>query len=61
MRSPWLSPVLVTPPSGQVVTVAEFKAQSRVDFSDDDALISRLIDVATAHLDGWSGILAAAC
>ena len=50
-------PVLVTPPAIAPVTVAEFKAQSRVDVSDDDAIIARLISAATAHLDGWTGIL----
>jgi uncharacterized phiE125 gp8 family phage protein len=50
-------PVLVTPPVAAPVSLAEAKAHLRVDFDDEDALISGLIDAATQHLDGWSGVL----
>jgi uncharacterized phiE125 gp8 family phage protein len=50
-------PVLVSPPLATPVSLAEAKAHLRVDFSDEDALISGLIQAATAHLDGWTGIL----
>ena len=40
------------------VTLAEAKAHCRVDFADDDDLITALIQAATDHLDGYSGILA---
>jgi hypothetical protein len=52
-----LRPVLVTPPSGAIVTLAEAKLHLRVDYTDDDALIQSLVDAAVAHLDGYSGRL----
>lgn len=52
-----LAPVRVTPPAATPVSVAEAKAHLRVDHSDDDALIEALVQAATDHLDGWSGIL----
>ena len=33
------------------------KAHLRVDHGDDDDLITLLIEAATSHLDGWSGVL----
>jgi uncharacterized phiE125 gp8 family phage protein len=47
----------ITPPSAQPVTLAEAKAQVRVDHSDEDALITRLTAAATSYLDGRTGIL----
>jgi len=44
-------------PSETPVSLAEVKAQTRVDDSDEDALISMLIDAATARLDGINGLL----
>jgi uncharacterized phiE125 gp8 family phage protein len=52
-----LAPVLVTAPASAIVTVAEAKAHMAVDHVEDDALIGSLIDAATAHLDGWTGVL----
>lgn len=40
-----------------LLTPAEAKAHLRVDHADDDTLITALIEAATTHLDGWSGIL----
>jgi uncharacterized phiE125 gp8 family phage protein len=53
------TPVLVTPPDANdpVVTLAEAKAQLRIDHDDEDDLITSLIAAAVAHLDGYSGIL----
>lgn len=53
------APVLVTPPAANdpIITTAEAKVHLRVDGSDEDALIASLVSAATAHLDGWSGIL----
>ena len=48
---------LVTAPATLPVTLAEAKAQCRVDHSDEDALLNRLIGAATAYLDGRTGIL----
>lgn len=52
-----LRPVLISAPATTPVTLAEAKANSRVDSTDEDALITALIEAATAHIDGWAGIL----
>lgn len=52
-----LVPVLVTPPSGDVVTLTEAKAWLWVDHTSDDTLIGAMIAGAIANLDGWNGIL----
>lgn len=49
-------PVLITPPA-EAVTLSDMKAHLRVDHDEDDVLISGLIDGATAHMDGWRGVL----
>lgn len=51
------SPVRAAAPAATPVTLAEAKAHLRVDHSDDDALITALIEAATGHLDGWTGVL----
>ena len=43
---------LVTGPSNEPVTVAQAKAQARVDFSDDDDLIALLISAAREYVEG---------
>lgn len=50
-------PVLVTGPVNTPVSRDEAKAHLRVDYTDDDTLIDRLISAATAYVDGWSGVL----
>ncbi len=50
-------PVIVTPPAATPVSLVEAKAHLRVDHADEDTLITSLIAAATAHLDGWTGIL----
>lgn len=50
-------PVLVTPPQELPVTLAEAKAQLRVDHEDEDELIARQLRAAIGYLDGWGGIL----
>jgi uncharacterized phiE125 gp8 family phage protein len=52
-----LAPVCVTPPAELPVSLDEAKAHLRIDFGDDDPYVMGLISAATAHLDGWSGIL----
>jgi uncharacterized phiE125 gp8 family phage protein len=47
---------LVTAPSTTVVSVDEVKAQLNITHDDDDALITSLIAVATAHVEGPAGI-----
>ena len=42
---------LVTPPAISPVTLAEAKAQMRVEHTDDDTLIQTLISAATAFVD----------
>lgn len=55
-----IAPSLITGPTEPPVSLAEAKAHLRVDFTDDDTLISALVDAATAHIDGHTGILARA-
>ncbi|MBX9759161.1 MAG: head-tail connector protein [Beijerinckiaceae bacterium] len=52
-----LAPVRTTPPEVSPVSLSEAKAHLRVDSTDENTLIQILIDAATAHLDGWGGIL----
>ncbi len=49
--------VLVTPPAAPLITLAEVKAQARVEHDDEDLLLQHYIDAATAWLDGPAGIL----
>ncbi|MFN9743031.1 MAG: head-tail connector protein [Acidobacteriota bacterium] len=48
---------LITPPAAFPVTLAEAKAQCRVDHADDDAILNRLIAAATSYLDARAGVL----
>lgn len=50
-------PSLVIPPESAPVELTEAKAHCRVDFDDDDTLITSLVQAATDHLDGYAGIL----
>lgn len=52
-----IPPIRTVAPASLPVTLAEAKAHCRVDSDDEDLLISALIDAATSHLDGWSGVL----
>ena len=47
----------ITAPTAAPITLAEAKAQARVDHDDEDLLIQHTIDAATAWLDGPAGIL----
>ena len=49
--------VLVTPPAAPPITLAEVKAQARVEHDDEDLLLQHYVDAATAWLDGPAGIL----
>ena len=47
---------LVTGPATEAFTAAEVKAQCRIDHTDDDTLIARLIKAARGCIDGPHGI-----
>jgi uncharacterized phiE125 gp8 family phage protein len=51
MLSPQFSLVRITAPAVSPISLAEAKAQMRVEGSDDDAIIQRLIDAAVAFVD----------
>lgn len=57
MAKPRLKPVLVTPASAALVTLAEAKAHLRVDHSDEDTYIQALINAAVSYFDGYAGRL----
>ncbi|MEF2551994.1 head-tail connector protein [Aurantimonas sp. A2-1-M11] len=50
-------PVLITAPAALPVALVEAKKHLRVDHDDEDNLITAYIEAATAHLDGYSGVL----
>lgn len=55
-----LAPVLVTPPAEWPIGLHDFDgalAQARIDSCEEDGLIEAYIEAATAHLDGYSGVL----
>ena len=49
--------VRTTAPTVAPITLAEAKAQTRVDHNDEDVLLQHYIDAATSLLDGSTGIL----
>lgn len=51
-----IPPVRTVAPAA-VIDVEEARRHLRVDHHDDDLLIASLVAAATAHLDGWAGIL----
>lgn len=57
IESEIMAPRLISPAAATPVSLAEAKAHLRIDSADQDALIQTFIDSATAHLDGWTGIL----
>lgn len=51
----WRSPVIVTAPATEPLTLAMAKAHVRVDDDADDALIGALIATARAHVEARTG------
>ncbi|MDB5733345.1 MAG: hypothetical protein JWQ03_3240 [Variovorax sp.] len=49
--------VVITPPAALPVTLAQAKANLRVDNTDEDAYITSLIEAVSENLDGPDGIL----
>jgi uncharacterized phiE125 gp8 family phage protein len=56
-EAPMFTPVRTVDPATTPVSLTEAKAHLRVDFDDDDDLITALIAAATDHVDGWAGVL----
>jgi hypothetical protein len=52
-----MTPVLVTAPTAEIVTLADMKAHLRVTHTVEDDLIEALTAAAVAYLDGWAGVL----
>lgn len=52
-----MTPVLVSAPDAEVVSLDDVKRHLRVEHDDDNAQIAALILAAVGHLDGWTGIL----
>lgn len=52
-----MQPKVITPASGLAVTVDDAKVWASIDHDDDDDLIEALIAVATAHFEGFKGVL----
>ena len=54
--SRWTRLTRTTPPSGDIVSLAEAKAHLRVDAADEDAVITDAMAAAMESLDGPSGL-----
>lgn len=52
-----MTPIVITPPAAPLVSLDEAKKHLRVDFSDDDALITAMIETARAWIDAPEGKL----
>lgn len=52
-----LAPVRTVAPAATPVSLAEAKAHLKVESTDEDTLITSLIEAATSWLDGYTGIL----
>lgn len=62
-KGSWLAPKvpnavldLILPPTDSVVTLAEVKADNKIDGSDEDAYITDLINLCQAHIEQYCGI-----
>ena len=52
-----MTPVLVTAPTAEIVTLEDMKAHLSVTHDAEDGLIEALTAAAVAYLDGWTGVL----
>jgi hypothetical protein len=52
-----MTPVLVTPPTDAILTRDEVAGHLRITSTAEDSDLLAFISAATAHLDGWHGIL----
>lgn len=52
-----MRPTLIVPPAVEPVTLEDLKAHARVDFDDDDGVLSGYLKSAVQHLDGYRGVL----
>lgn len=52
----WYPATVTAAPASEPASAAVAKAQTRIDHSDDDALIERLITVARAHVEKYTGL-----
>lgn len=52
-----LAPVRTVPPAEDPVGMDEIKRQIVVDHPDDDLRLEFLLQAATDHFDGWTGVL----
>lgn len=52
-----LAPVRTAAPAEAPVSLDDMKIHLHVDGSDEDTLIQAYIDAATAHLDGYTGVV----
>ena len=50
-----MTPIVVTPPSAEPITLAEAKAHVRQVFNDDDTYINSLITAARQMVEGYTG------
>jgi uncharacterized phiE125 gp8 family phage protein len=48
---------VTSPPDGPIVQLGVAKAHLRLESTDEDALVSQLVEIANAHFDGPDGIL----
>lgn len=51
------SPYRKTPPTGELISLADMKAAINVLEADDDVLIEALLQSAVDHFDGYMGVL----
>ncbi|MEF2548848.1 head-tail connector protein [Aurantimonas sp. E1-2-R+4] len=52
-----MSLIRVTGPAAEVLPTVDFKQHSRIDYSDEDALIASYINAAVSRFDGPFGLL----